>query len=136
MIQKDAYEKELPYNSYYPDKMVRHKGDYFDFIAYDFLYKTLPQPDLFELRKVGAEKNLEKRHGLMLSIIDDRTKNAERYKQERFSKLGKYAYDIGFNNWPNDRLPDKDRRYTRADWYHMQYLTERKKMKGCQHRIK
>src|SRR6266852_8648376 len=40
----------------------------FDFIAYDFLYKTIPQPDIFEIKKVLAipKRDIETRHELML----------------------------------------------------------------------
>ena len=55
----------------------------------------MPHPDLFELRPIVAQRNLEKRHEMMLDVIKDRKDNAEKYKSERYSKLGKWAYDYG-----------------------------------------
>ena len=60
---------------------------YLDSIAYQFLYNTVPQPDMFELRQVLniPNSNIEKRHEAMISFIEDRINNAVRY-EKRFSK--------------------------------------------------
>ena len=67
---------------------------YLDPIAYQFLYKTVPQPDMFELMQVLKipNSNIEKRHEAMISIIEDRVKNAVRY-EERFSKRKRYWFN-------------------------------------------
>jgi hypothetical protein len=72
---------------------------YLDPIAYLFLYNTVPQPDMFELRQVLniPNSNIEKRHEAMISIIEDRVNNAVRY-EERFSKRKRY--------WFNERKRD------------------------------
>jgi hypothetical protein len=72
---------------------------YLDPIAYLFLYNTVPQPDMFELRQVLNIPNsdIEKRHEVMISIIEDRVNNAVGY-EKRFSKLKGY--------WFNERKRD------------------------------
>ena len=101
MIKKDAEVRRTDVESgryytppYYsrdvsfpPDKEI--KWDYFDFIAYDFLYMMLPQPEIFEIKQVLSiqKSKMEQRHELMLSMIHDRIKNAEKYHKEHFPKL-------------------------------------------------
>jgi hypothetical protein len=55
---------------------------YLDPIAYQFLYKTVPQPDMFELMQVLniPSSDIEKRHEVMISIVEDRVNNAVRYE--------------------------------------------------------
>ena len=67
---------------------------YLDPIAYEFLYKTVPQPDMFELMQVLNIPNsdIEKRHEVMISIIEDRVNNAARY-EEHFSKWKGYWFN-------------------------------------------
>ena len=91
-----------------------------DFIAYEFLYKMIPHPDMFEIKKVLAipKKNLEARHDLMLSIIRDRITNIEKYANERFSKFGGWWFDN------SSKWPDPTRRYS----------IKTKTMNGCKHK--
>jgi len=91
-----------------------------DFIAYEFLYKMIPHPDMFEIKNVLAipKKNLEARHDLMLSIIRDRITNIEKYANERFSKFGGWWFD-NTSKWP-----DPTRRYS----------IKTKTMNGCKHK--
>ena len=67
---------------------------YLDPIAYQFLYKTVPQPDMFELRQVLniPNSNIEKRHEAMISIIEDRVNNAVKY-EKRSSKWKGYWFN-------------------------------------------
>jgi hypothetical protein len=69
-----------------------HTVYYYDFIAHDFFWKIIPQPDMFELKQVAAipvPEDIEERHELMISIILDRIRNAATYEQQHFSKCGK-----------------------------------------------
>jgi hypothetical protein len=63
---------------------------YLDPIAYQFLYKTVPQPDMFELMQVLniPSSNVEKRHEVMISIVEDRVNNAVRYEERLFKWKG------------------------------------------------
>jgi hypothetical protein len=67
---------------------------YLDPIAYEFLYKTVPQPDMFELMQVLNIPNsdIEKRHEAMISIIEDRVNNAVRH-EERLSKRKRFWFN-------------------------------------------
>jgi hypothetical protein len=65
---------------------------YLDPIAYEFLYKTVPQPDMFELMQVLNIPNIEQRHEAMISIIEDRVNNAVRY-EEHLSKWKGYWFN-------------------------------------------
>jgi hypothetical protein len=67
---------------------------YLDPIAYQFLYNTVPQPDMFELMQVLniPNSNIEKRHEAMISIVEDRVNNAVGY-EERFSKWKGYWFN-------------------------------------------
>jgi hypothetical protein len=67
---------------------------YLDPIAYEFLYKTVPQPDMFELMQVLniPNSNIEKRHEAMISIIEDRVNNAVRH-EERLSKRKRFWFN-------------------------------------------
>ena len=49
----------------------------------------LPQPEIFEIKQVLSiqKSKMEQRHELMLSMIHDRIKNAEKYHKEHFPKL-------------------------------------------------
>lgn len=87
LIIKDA---EITSHTHFDGTSFQVKHDYFDFIAFDFLYGMAPQPDLFEIKNVLTipKKKMETRHELMLSIIHDRIVNADKYKKERFSKYG------------------------------------------------
>jgi hypothetical protein len=91
-----------------------------DFIAYDFLINTIPRPDMFELKNVLAipKRNIEARHELMLSLIRDRITNAEKYRKERFSKLGGWWWHRC------DKLPED---------YNRRYHSRTKIMSGCKH---
>jgi hypothetical protein len=108
------------------EKVTVREGRYdykrylFDFIAFDFLYKTSPQPDLFELRQVVAipSKDVESRHELMLKIIHDRIENKEKYKKERFSGYG---------------IKDSPSRIKRSEYIGKYHPQRRAIMKGCKH---
>jgi hypothetical protein len=67
---------------------------YLDPIAYQFLYNTVPQPDMYELRQVLniPNSNIEKRHEVMISIVEDRVNNAVRY-EEHLSKRKHYWFN-------------------------------------------
>lgn len=98
---------------------------YIDFIAYNFLYKIDPQPDMFELKQLLAtpKKNIEARHEYMLSIISDRIENADKYEKERFSKYGdSYLW-----------YSDHDKRYHSDEPLGQPRLQSEKKIKGCRH---
>jgi hypothetical protein len=63
---------------------------YLDFIMYDFLHGIKPQPDIFEIKQVLVipKNKIEERHELILTIVRDRITNTEKYKKERYSKMG------------------------------------------------
>lgn len=84
-----------------------------DIIALDFLYRIRPQPDMFELRQAVSIAKAEKRHEFMLSIMEDRAKNYDKYYLERFSKYS----------------PGVKAAYT---WIYKRG-TEHVLMKGCKH---
>jgi hypothetical protein len=80
-----------------------------------------PPPDMFELKQVAAIPKLEKRHELMLSIIEERLANHERYRSER---IPRYSWDesVGLQTKENvSSMP-------------FALMSEKVIMKGCQHK--
>ena len=51
LIRKDAQTERVK-SRYRPYNVYETTYSYFDFIAYDFLYRMTPSPDLFELKQV------------------------------------------------------------------------------------
>jgi hypothetical protein len=135
LIKKDAWTERVRYR-YRPYKVHETTYSYFDFIAYDFLCRMIPSPDLFELKQVmeipvnnNNNSEMERRHDLMLSMIKDRIDNNEEYAKERFSKYAarrKVYCDVVDHD-------KKSRQYSNPFKY---YPSIRMKMDGCNHEDK
>lgn len=101
--------------------------DYFDFIAYDFLWMIRPQPEIFEIKqvlKIPYKTKMEQRHDLMLSIIHDRIENKEKFEKEYFSKYSTYEYIDS-----RRKMSSYHRFFEKG--IHRQIA--RRRMKGCKH---
>jgi hypothetical protein len=140
LIKKNAETRKVhlhppnPKSRYYIEKL-----SHFDFMAYHFLYSILPQPEIFEIKQILKipRQKIERRHDLMLSIIQDRIKNQEKYEKEYYSKYSKFRY------YPRDRMDHNYDIYT----YYSDYISliqgkgptkfmekiQIKKIEGCKH---
>lgn len=104
------------------DENVTHHYYEFDFVAYDFLYSMIPDPDIFEIRQVLKipKSRIEDRHELMISMMRDRMINKERYEREHFSKISEYSRSKRSNY--NGKLPIHEL---------LGNVRSRRRMKGC-----
>ena len=118
-----------------------------DPIAYLFLHRMNPQPDMFELKQLLAMpppfpksvKYLEARHEFMLSVINDRIRNADRYQVERLAKYGnKYLYYGGDDKRYHPRPKPKTKEDLAAETsrpFEASFISK-KMAKGCKHSMK
>jgi hypothetical protein len=101
--------------------------DYFDFIAYDFLYMMRPQPEVFEIKqvlKIPYRIKMEQRHDLMLAMIHDRIENKDKFEKEYFSK---------YSTWEYVDSRQKMSMYQRFFEKGIRRQIVRRRMKGCKH---
>ena len=98
--------------------------DYIDFITYDFLYKMRPQPDIYEIKQILQipKSKFEQRHELMLSMIYDRIRNADKYEKEHYSK---------YSTWKSSDSRTKVRKYHIHD---IRRIMRRRMQQNCKHR--